>query len=81
MIGDGAIAHAGLVSALGATLLGASWQRCRTHYGTNLMAVCPKASWPWVRAMLHSIYDQPDAKSVAARAPGSSNYAGHAQEA
>jgi transposase-like protein len=31
------------------------------------MAVCPKASWPWVRAMLHSIYDQPDAKSVAAQ--------------
>ena len=60
-------AHAGLVSALGATLPGASWQRCRTHYATNLTAVCPKASWPWVRAMLHSIYDQPDAKSVAAQ--------------
>jgi transposase-like protein len=25
-------AHAGLVQAIGATLPGASWQRCRTHY-------------------------------------------------
>src|SRR6476659_3596150 len=29
-------AHAGLVNAIGATLPGASWQRCRTHYATNL---------------------------------------------
>lgn len=42
-------AHAGLVAAIGATLPGASWQRCRTHYTTNLMAVTPKASWPWSR--------------------------------
>ena len=28
------------------------------------MAVCPKSSWPWVRALLHSVYDQPDAGSV-----------------
>lgn len=27
-------AHAGLVSAIGATLTGASWQRCGTHYAT-----------------------------------------------
>jgi putative transposase len=60
-------AHAGLVAAIGATLPGASWQRCRTHYTTNLMAVTPKASWPWVRTLLHSVFDQPDADSVAAQ--------------
>jgi putative transposase len=60
-------AHTGLVAALGATLPGASWQRCRTHYAANLMSVTPKASWPWVKTMLHSVYDQPDAKSVAAQ--------------
>ncbi len=60
-------AHAGLVASLGATLPGAAWQRCRTHYAVNLMSVCPKASWPWVKTMLHSVYDQPDAKSVAAQ--------------
>ena len=32
-------AHAGLVAAIGATLPGAAWQRCRTHYTTNLMAI------------------------------------------
>ena len=60
-------AHRGLVDAIGATLPGASWQRCRTHYAANLMAATPKASWPWVRALLHSVYDQPDATSVHAQ--------------
>jgi len=60
-------AHAGLTAAIGATLPGASWQRCRTHYAANLMAVTPKSSWPWVRALLHSVYDQPDAASVHAQ--------------
>ncbi|WP_316691154.1 IS256 family transposase, partial [Pseudonocardia sp. H11422] len=60
-------AHRGLVDAIGATLPGASWQRCRTHYAANLMSVTPKSSWPWVRALLHSVYDQPDAASVHAQ--------------
>ena len=60
-------AHAGLVAAIGATLEGAAWQRCRTHYAANLMSITPKASWPWVKTMLHSIYDQPDAPSVHAQ--------------
>ncbi len=60
-------AHAGLVAAIGATIAGASWQRCRTHYAVNLMSVTPKASWPWVRTLLHSVYDQPDAASVGAQ--------------
>jgi putative transposase len=60
-------AHAGLVAAIGATLPGASWQRCRTHYTVNLMSVCPKASWPWVRTLLHSVFDQADAESVDAQ--------------
>src|SRR3954466_9397759 len=38
-------AHAELVAAVGATLPGASWQRCRTHYAANLMSVTPKSSW------------------------------------
>ena len=35
-------AHAGLVAAIGATLPGATWQRCRTHYAANLMSACPE---------------------------------------
>ncbi|WP_422758807.1 IS256 family transposase [Paenarthrobacter sp. C1] len=60
-------AHAGLVSAIGATLPGAAWQRCRTHYAANLMSQTPKSSWGWVKALLHSIYDQPDAEAVHAQ--------------
>ena len=60
-------AHRGLTEAIGATLPGASWQRCRTHYAANLMSATPKASWPWVKTLLHSVYDQPDAASVHAQ--------------
>ncbi|WP_206477259.1 IS256 family transposase [Microbacterium sp. KRD172] len=60
-------AHAGLVEAIAANLPGASWQRCRTHYAANLMSVCPKSMWPAVKAMLHSVYDQPDGASVNAQ--------------
>jgi transposase-like protein len=60
-------AHRGLTEAVGATLPGASWQRCRTHYAANLMAATPKSAWGWVRALLHSVYDQPDAESVHAQ--------------
>ena len=60
-------AHRGLLEAIGATLPGASWQRCRTHYAANLMSVTPKSAWGWVKALLHSVYDQPDAKAVHAQ--------------
>ncbi len=60
-------AHAGLVEAIGATLPNASWQRCRTHYAKNLLDVTPKSSQGWVKALLHSVYDQPDADAVRAQ--------------
>jgi putative transposase len=60
-------AHRGLVEAIGATLPGAAWQRCRTHYAANLMSATPKTQWGWVKAMLHSVYDQPDDKAVHAQ--------------
>jgi putative transposase len=60
-------AHAGLTAAIAATLPGASWQRCRTHYAANLMSATPKSSWGWVKALLHSVYDQPDTASVHAQ--------------
>ena len=60
-------AHAGLREAIAANLPGAGWQRCRTHYAANLMSVTPKSMWPAVKAMLHSVYDQPAADAVAAQ--------------
>ena len=42
-------------------------RRHKIHYAANLMSVCPKSSWPAVKALLHSVYDQPDAKAVQAQ--------------
>ena len=39
----------------------------RLHYAANLMAATLKSSWPWVRALLRSVYDQPDAAEVQAQ--------------
>lgn len=57
-------AHQGLVDAVAATLPGASWQRCRTHFMRNLLNLVPKAAQPAVATMVRSIFAQPDASSV-----------------
>lgn len=59
--------HAGLKAAICATLPGASWQRCRTHFSHNLAGQVSKASWPWVKALMQSVFDQPDAAAVHAQ--------------
>ena len=59
-------AHAGLVAAIGATCPGPPGSAAE-RTTTNLMAITPKASWPWVRTLLHSVFDQPDAESVGAQ--------------
>ncbi len=60
-------AHPSLVAAIRATLPGASWQRCRTHYLRELLTKVPKASQPWVATLVRTIFDQPDAAEVAAQ--------------
>jgi putative transposase len=60
-------AHAGLVSAIRATLPGAAWQRCRTHYLRDLLTKVTKTSQPWVATLVRTIFDQPDAAEVAAQ--------------
>ncbi len=57
-------AHVGLVSAIRATLAGASWQRCRTHFMTNLLAKVPKAAHGLVATLVRSVFAQPDAAAV-----------------
>ena len=60
-------AHTGLVEAIAANLPGSVGQRCRTHYAANWLAATPKSMWPAVKAMLHCVYDQPDATAVDAQ--------------
>ncbi len=57
-------AHPGLVDAIAATLPGASWQRCRTHFMRNLLTRVPKSAQSFVATMVRTIFAQPDALTV-----------------
>ena len=57
-------AHPGLVDAIAATLPGACWQRCRTHFMRNLLTRVPKSAQSFVAAMVRTIFAQPDAEMV-----------------
>ena len=48
--------HAGLVSAFKETFLGASWQRCHTHFSRNMLDKTPKKHWAEVKERLREIY-------------------------
>jgi len=56
--------HRGLVEAIRATLAGAAWQRCRTHYLRNLMTKVPKSAEAMVATMVRTIFAQPSADDV-----------------
>ena len=57
-------AHVGLKQAIAATLPGAAWQRCRTHYTANLQTQIPRSAQGMVGSLIRSIFDQPDAAHV-----------------
>jgi len=57
-------AHEGLKDAIASTLTGAAWQRCRTHFMTNLLTRVPKAAQTAVATLVRSIFAQPDHDSV-----------------
>lgn len=57
-------AHLGLRDAIATVFAGASWQRCRTHFMTNLLTKVPRSAQPWVATMVRTIYQQPSAEEV-----------------
>jgi putative transposase len=57
-------AHPGLVDAIAATLPGAAWQRCRTHFMRNLLTRVPKSAQSFVATMVRTIFAQPDAATA-----------------
>ena len=61
-------AHQGLRDAHRRTVFGgASWQRCRTHFMTNLLTRVPRRAQPWVANMVRTIYQQPSPQEVHAQ--------------
>ncbi len=59
-------AHTGLKAAIGAVLIGASWQR-RVHFMRNVLARVPKGNAEMVAAAIRTIFAQPDADHVRAQ--------------
>jgi len=57
-------AHGGLVKALGAVLVGASWQRCKVHFTRNVTAHVPEAYKKKLANDLQGIYNQPNAEAA-----------------
>ena len=45
-------AHQGLRDAIATVFGGAGWQRCRTHFMTNLLTRVPRSAQPWVANMV-----------------------------
>ena len=51
--------HRGLMNAIGATMLGAAWQRCRVHFMRNVLAKVTKGNTEMVAAAIRTIFAQP----------------------
>jgi putative transposase len=59
--------HRGLMNAIDAVMVGASWQRCRVHFMRNVLAKVPKGNTEMVAAAIRTIFAQPTGPLVRAQ--------------
>jgi len=60
-------AHQGLKDAIATVFTGAAWQRCRTHFMTNLLTRVPRRAQSAVATLVRTIYQQPSPEEVRAQ--------------
>ncbi|WP_017542132.1 IS256 family transposase, partial [Nocardiopsis halophila] len=56
--------HSGLVAAVQAVFIGATWQRCRVHFVRDVLARVPKGSGEMVAATIRTVFAQENAEAV-----------------
>ena len=66
-------AHVGLVDAIRATLPGASWQRCRTHFMRNLLTRVPKSAQAMVATLVRTTFAHPTPRRCGTNTPALSS--------
>ena len=59
-------AHRGLINAVATVFIGAAWQRCKVHFGRNVIDHAPKAYKEKLAAAVHGIFNQPDQETALA---------------
>jgi putative transposase len=59
-------AHRGLINAVATVFIGAAWQRCKVHFGRNVVDHAPKAYKEKLAAAVHGIFNQPDQEAALA---------------
>jgi transposase-like protein len=52
--------HKGLVAAIEEHFIGASWQRCQTHFSRNILEKAPKSIRPELKEMLRAMFTAPN---------------------
>jgi len=59
--------HDGLREAIKQEFLGASWQRCQTHFTKNMLDKAPKKMCAEIKGILHDIYTAPNIEKARER--------------
>jgi putative transposase len=59
-------AHRGLINAVATVFIGAAWQRCKVHFGRNVVDHAPKAYKEKLAPAVHAIFNQANQEAALA---------------